>query len=86
LTLIGDRNYWKNNLNEDLGVMQSLKRLVSDDSVDFDKVISSMTGVARHENDVYHVCFRICNIRGYFDCLKGKGTKMFTMVSVWGTC
>jgi hypothetical protein len=86
LTQIGDRNYWRNNITEDKGVMESLKRKIADDTIDFDRVIASMTGIARQANGSYHICFNICNIRGYFDCIRGNGVKMFSMVSVWRTC
>ena len=83
LTLIGDRDYWRNNIVPSDGVLEQTRRMLHDDTITFDTIIDSMIGIAKFENGIVHVCFIICNMRGFFDCIEDY--PIITLITVWRT-
>ena len=81
LTLIGDQDYWINNIVATNVALDSAKRALHDDTITFDTIIHSMTGIAQFNNGDVHVCLIICNIRGYFDCVRVE--KIFRLTTFW---
>ncbi|MBM2819370.1 MAG: hypothetical protein HW410_1052 [Nitrosarchaeum sp.] len=83
LILIGDIEYWRSNIIPSDGVLEETKRLLHDDTITFDTIIRSMLGIAKFGNGTIHVCFMICNVRGYFDCIEEH--PIITLLTVWKT-
>ncbi len=84
LTLIGDREYYRQNVVPTDQALKMVKRELNNNTITHDTIIDSMTGISEFENDRTHVCIRVGEIRGYFDCVRGEG--IFTLISFWRTC
>jgi hypothetical protein len=76
LTLIGDKNYWRYNISQSEAAIEEVKRMLNDETVNFDTIINSMTGIARFDNGTIHVCFLLCQKRCYFDCTREKNGQL----------
>lgn len=81
LILIGDVNYWRSNLVPSDSLLEETKRELEDNSIDWENVLCSITGIAEYSDGTIHVGFQICDIRGFFDGMKDK--KIITLLTVW---
>lgn len=84
LTLIGDRNYYRQNIVPTEPALRIIRRELNNNSITHDTVIESMTGIAEFENGTIHICIRINGVRGVFDCERSEG--IITLISFWRTC
>lgn len=84
LTLIGDKNYYKQNIIPTDLALKIVKKELDNNTITHDTIIDSMTGISEFNNGTTHVCVRINEIRGYFDCVRAKG--IITLTTFWRTC